>query len=161
MPHLTTFFRKKYLIQSILLFLVSKSDKELNWTKSIDRFDLSWSSRYVYSLYFACSTMFTVGYGDVTPKNQLEILTILVVQVVGTRPPSQASSTSATSSTKWVASCRSSTRDRTDSTATSPTPRSWQRTTDCPRSWRAACVPTWSTTRSPATASTSSRRRPS
>ena len=27
--------------------------------------------------------MFTVGYGDVTPKNMWEISTILVVQVVG------------------------------------------------------------------------------
>ena len=27
--------------------------------------------------------MFTVGYGDVTPKNMYEILTILLVQVVG------------------------------------------------------------------------------
>jgi hypothetical protein len=79
-----------------VLFLASKADSELNWTISIERFDLSWSSRYVYSLYFACSTMFTVGYGDVTPKNQTEILTILVVQVVGTPSSSQASSTSAT-----------------------------------------------------------------
>ena len=43
----------------------------------------SWGHKYLFALYFACTSMFTAGYGDITPKNPAEILTILVVQVVG------------------------------------------------------------------------------
>jgi hypothetical protein len=46
-------------------------------------FGQKWVADYVYSLYFACTTMFTVGYGDITPKNLTEILAILCVQVLG------------------------------------------------------------------------------
>lgn len=28
--------------------------------------------------------MFTVGYGDIIPKNQLEMMVILIIQVLGT-----------------------------------------------------------------------------
>lgn len=63
--------------------LASLTDSNLNWTQNIIAFHDSWLNRYVYSLYFTCSTMFTVGYGDITPKNKWEIFSILIVQVVG------------------------------------------------------------------------------
>lgn len=71
------------LFQSLILNLAAQTDTHKNWTLSIEEFHNSWQYSYLYSLYFTCSTMFTVGYGDVTPKNMWEISTILVVQVVG------------------------------------------------------------------------------
>lgn len=41
-------------------------------------------TKYIYSLYFTGTTMFTVGYGDIIPKNQLEMGVILIIQVLGT-----------------------------------------------------------------------------
>ena len=63
--------------------MASQSDGRANWTLGIATFDRSWAYRYVFSLYFACTTMFTVGYGDITPQNPWEILAVLAVQVVG------------------------------------------------------------------------------
>lgn len=59
------------------------ADPQLNWTRGVASFGQKWVADYVYSLYFACTTMFTVGYGDITPKNLTEILAILCVQVLG------------------------------------------------------------------------------
>ena len=84
MPFFSASIPTLIFIQSVVLMLASYSDTNLNWTKNIYHFDQSWLDRYIYSLYFTCSTMFTVGYGDLTPKNKWEIITILVVQVVGT-----------------------------------------------------------------------------
>ena len=67
----------------MLLYLVSLAEPNVNWTKSIENFGVSWFSRYVHSLYFACTTALTVGYGDILPKNLFEIITILCVQIVG------------------------------------------------------------------------------
>lgn len=41
-------------------------------------------TRYIYSLYFTGTTMFTVGYGDIIPKTNIEIVVIIFIQVVGT-----------------------------------------------------------------------------
>ena len=49
----------------------------------MSKFNLSWGYKYLYSLYFSYTTMFTGGYGDITPKNVTEILTIFLVQMVG------------------------------------------------------------------------------
>ena len=40
-------------------------------------------TKYVYSIYFSGTTMFTVGYGDILPINNLEIIVILFIQVLG------------------------------------------------------------------------------
>lgn len=39
--------------------------------------------KYVYSLYFTATTMFTVGYGDILPKNEPEIIMIILIQIFG------------------------------------------------------------------------------
>lgn len=40
---------------------------------------------YVYSYYFAVTTLMTVGYGDITPKNYVEVLVVSMVEIFGTR----------------------------------------------------------------------------
>jgi hypothetical protein len=40
--------------------------------------------RYFYAFYFAATTMLTIGYGDLSPTNKVEILAVLPVQILGT-----------------------------------------------------------------------------
>ena len=59
------------------------TDSEENWIKNIDKNYKDPFTQYVYSLYFAGATLFTVGYGDITPQNNLEMIVILVIQALG------------------------------------------------------------------------------
>lgn len=45
--------------------------------------DHQWITKYIYALYFSSTTLLTVGYGDITPTNVTEILTILLTQLIG------------------------------------------------------------------------------
>lgn len=79
-----SYLRKIELIQGVVLYIVSFSDPINNWRIRVDNFEVSWLSKYIYSVYFACTSALTVGYGDITPRNLLEIVTILFVEVFGT-----------------------------------------------------------------------------
>jgi voltage-gated potassium channel Kch len=46
-------------------------NRNVNWTEAIANFNEDWITKYVYSLYFASTTLTTVGYGDITPKNMI------------------------------------------------------------------------------------------
>lgn len=46
--------------------------------------DASNLQRYFYSFYFTSTTIFTIGYGDITPINNMEILCVLAIQTLGT-----------------------------------------------------------------------------
>lgn len=53
----------------MLLFSAKNSYEDANWLKSDDIHEKSAHIQYIYAFYFACSTMLTVGYGDMAPSN--------------------------------------------------------------------------------------------
>jgi Ion channel len=88
-----TFHCKCNLTKGIILYFVSKQNTHTNWASDIGDFNHDWMTRYIYSLYFASTTLTTVGYGDITPQNVIEILSILFIQIFGTLPLKQELST--------------------------------------------------------------------
>lgn len=38
---------------------------------------------YIYSFYYASTTILTVGYGDISPENPAEVVIIVMVQILG------------------------------------------------------------------------------
>lgn len=54
------------------------------WTKHTENLNLSnWYSKYLYSFYFVIITLNTVGYGDITPINEYEIVFCIIFVVIG------------------------------------------------------------------------------
>jgi hypothetical protein len=66
-----------------LLFLSTLYDEANNWILAIKAEHESYLGKYLYSLYFCCTTILTIGYGDITPKNKLEIVIVIVVELFG------------------------------------------------------------------------------
>jgi hypothetical protein len=40
--------------------------------------------KYIYAVYWAMTTIITVGYGDITPQNYAEVLVVMMVEICGT-----------------------------------------------------------------------------
>ena len=53
------------------------------WITRLNLKDSSWNTQYLYSMYWACVTMMTVGYGDITPQNDSETIVCLVSVLLG------------------------------------------------------------------------------
>jgi len=71
-------------IIACLWFAISTiNTNEKNWLNSGKFEDSSVSFKYVLSLYWAITTITTVGYGDITPQNEVEHGFSLVVMVMG------------------------------------------------------------------------------
>lgn len=71
------------LIQAIVLYLPTKLHNDNNWLKFRGISESSWSTKYLYSVYWAVTTIATIGYGDITPQNESEILVTIVVELAG------------------------------------------------------------------------------
>ena len=53
------------------------------WITKLNLKDSHWNTQYLYSMYWACVTMMTVGYGDITPQNESETIVCLVSVLLG------------------------------------------------------------------------------
>lgn len=56
---------------------------ERSWLLKLDLLESSWQTKYLYSLYFILTTMITVGYGDITPSNNLEVVLCIITMLIG------------------------------------------------------------------------------
>lgn len=73
-----------HIIGSFWLFIsrVSSFYYERSWIDNSRITDLSWQIKYLYACYFSTVTMITVGYGDITPQNPLEVLVNIFTMLI-------------------------------------------------------------------------------
>ena len=56
---------------------------EDSWLKKANLLNSSWTNQYLVSFYFIIVTMNTVGFGDITPINSIEIAFIILLILIG------------------------------------------------------------------------------
>ncbi len=62
--------------------MVGNIDDQENWIKKYNNPDQSIESIYIDSIYWAVTTMITVGYGDIVPVNTSEKLFTMAVMML-------------------------------------------------------------------------------
>lgn len=85
-------------MKAIVLYAATAASPESNWLSKVG--PTSGVVRYVYSFYFATTTILTVGYGDLLPTTPFEVAVVVLVQIFGTVRLIKASRCWGTSSTR-------------------------------------------------------------
>lgn len=67
----------------MMMYCGSKFDSEKNWLIKADILGETPIVKYLYAFYFSCTTMLTIGYGDITPVNIVEMVIVLLIEIVG------------------------------------------------------------------------------
>lgn len=67
-----------------MLYLSTFTGYDKTWLNSLDLGSGNEFILYIYSFYYGSTTILTVGYGDICPKNPLEVTLIILTQIVGT-----------------------------------------------------------------------------
>ena len=62
---------------------ISLKGTQDSWIVKAGLIDSDWKMKYLYAIYWACVTMMTVGYGDITPQNENEIVICMVSIILG------------------------------------------------------------------------------
>lgn len=65
------------------MILASSINPNNNWTSAIGISEAAVFTKYLYAFYFSCTTMLTIGYGDITPKNPGEVMVVILIQIIG------------------------------------------------------------------------------
>ena len=66
------------------MYSAAKFDPDNNWTVAGGIRNFPLLDQYIYAFYFSSTTMLTIGYGDITPKNTREVLVVVLIQIIGT-----------------------------------------------------------------------------
>ena len=68
----------------ITLFFSSKFDQDNNWVIRYGINHEDWITKYICSLYWAFTTIITVGFGDILPVSNIQRIVIIVIEILGT-----------------------------------------------------------------------------
>jgi hypothetical protein len=72
-----------HLAGCIWHYVAASSDDEQTWLHAADATELSTHHRYFLAIYWALTTMSTIGYGDIVAQNELEYWFAVLVMLIG------------------------------------------------------------------------------